>query len=145
MHELLEKFVSRCSCRGCLVQKQKGAGIRWKNKVQWSQIISLATFIDLWGHGHIVSALNESFYVKTNLARVVLQPTLFSLGGIPLLGHISQDCQCKRYALKFRPLTLFCNVAVPGSLAFLKDFRFKGAKGTQRCSVESKPKIFPPV
>lgn len=131
------------SWRGCFVQKQKGSDLRWKNKVRWSQIISLSTFMDLWGCEYIASALREPLQGKTNLAWVVLQPSLFSL----LAGteHTSQCFQGKRHALKVRPLTFLSYVVIPEAMFCWKLLPLKEKKSKQRCSVESKLKRIPPL
>lgn len=108
--------------RSCFIPKQQGSDLRWKSQAQRPQI-SVSTFTGLW-----VNCLSVAgTFVGENKSRMSGPPANLIFPPCWHWAH-SQCFQCKRLALKGRPLTLLCNAVSPGSCVLLKAFAFKGEK-----------------
>lgn len=104
--------------RGCFIPEQQGSDLRWKGQVQRPQI-SVSTFTGLW-----VNCLSVAgAFVGENKSRMSGPPANLIFPPCWQRAH-SQCFQCKRLALKGRPLTLLCNAVSPGSSVFAESFCF---------------------
>lgn len=120
--------------RSCFIPKQQGSDLRWKSQAQRPQI-SVSTFTGLW-----VNCLSVAgTFVGENKSRMSGPPANLIFPPCWHWAH-SQCFQCKRLALKGRPLTLLCNAVSPGSCVLLKAFAFKGEKEQTEmpCGVKAK-------